>query len=115
MNGDFNWIKDEKDADFMYGGEQFEITDEDIERLKKGDILNFFVNMEYGCTLKYKKGKILNPINKNKPKWLAKDFHTLFCSECDFYFDIMTNDFLMFMNFCPNCGSDMRGKKNEDS
>lgn len=53
MTGDYKWIKDEKEADFMYGGEKFVITDEDIERLKKGDILNFFVNMEYGCTLKY--------------------------------------------------------------
>ena len=55
MTGDFNWIKDEKDADFMYGGEQFVITDEDIERLKKGEILNFFVNDEYGCILKYER------------------------------------------------------------
>lgn len=53
MNGDYAWIKDEKDADFMYGGEQFIITDEDILRLKSGDILNFFVNDEYGCILKY--------------------------------------------------------------
>lgn len=56
MTGDFNWIKDEKDADFMYGGERYIITDEDIEKLKNGEILNFFVNMEYGCTLQYEKG-----------------------------------------------------------
>lgn len=53
MTGDYNWIKSENDADFMYGGERFTITDEDIERLKNGDVINFFVNMEYGCTLKY--------------------------------------------------------------
>lgn len=53
MTGDFKWIKEEKDADFMYGGESYTITDEDIKRLKNGEILNFFVNMEYGCTLKY--------------------------------------------------------------
>lgn len=53
MTGDFNWIKSEDEADYMYGGERFTITDEDIERLKNGDVINFFVNMEYGCTLKY--------------------------------------------------------------
>ena len=37
----------------MYGGECFIITNEDIKRLKNGEIINFFVNMEYGCTLKY--------------------------------------------------------------
>ena len=58
MTGDFNWITEEKDADFMYGGEQYVITEEDIERLKKGEILNFFVNMEYGCTLKYEVNKV---------------------------------------------------------
>ena len=55
MTGDFNWIKETKDADFMYGGEIYNITDKDIERLKNGEILNFFVNMEYGCVLKYER------------------------------------------------------------
>lgn len=53
MTGDFKWLKEEKDADFMYGGEIYVITYEDIERLKNGEILNFIVNMEYGCILKY--------------------------------------------------------------
>ena len=56
MTGDFEWIKEDKEADFMYGGERYVITDEDIERLKNGEILNFFVNDEYGCILKYEKG-----------------------------------------------------------
>lgn len=56
MTGDFNWVKEENDANFMYGGERYTITDKDIERLKNGEILNFFVNMEYGCTLKYEGG-----------------------------------------------------------
>ena len=55
MIGDFKWVKDDKEADFLYGGEQFTITDEDIEKLKNGEILNFFVNDEYGCTLKYER------------------------------------------------------------
>ena len=52
---DYQWVKDIKEADFMYGGEQYTITDEDIERLKNGEVLNFYVNMEYGCTLSYEK------------------------------------------------------------
>jgi hypothetical protein len=41
----------------MFGGERYTITDKDIEKLKKGEILNFFVNLEYGCTLKYERGE----------------------------------------------------------
>lgn len=55
MTGDFKWVKEEKEADFMFGGERFAITDEDIERLKNGEILNFFVNDEYGCLLEYER------------------------------------------------------------
>lgn len=55
MTGDFKWVKDYKEADFIYGGEIYVITDDDIERLKNGEILNFFVNEEYGCILKYTK------------------------------------------------------------
>lgn len=55
MTGDFKWVKDYKEADFIYGGEIYIITDDDIDRLKNGEILNFFVNEEYGCILKYKK------------------------------------------------------------
>lgn len=57
MTGDYKWIKDENDADFMYGGELYTISGKDFERLKQGEIINFFVNMEYGCILKYEKGE----------------------------------------------------------
>lgn len=40
-------------ADYIYGGEDFMITDEDIELLKSGKIINFSINEEYGCTLAY--------------------------------------------------------------
>ena len=73
MNGDFKWIKDIADANFMYGGECYTITDEDIERLKKGEVLNFFVNMEYGCTLNYKK----EVTNKEDTKKV--------CKTCEYY------------------------------
>ena len=42
-----------KDANFMYGGEIYILTDKDIEILKSGLIINFSVNDEYGCTLQY--------------------------------------------------------------
>lgn len=44
---------DIKDCNSMYGGEAFVLTDEDIELLKQGKIINFSVNDEYGCTLRY--------------------------------------------------------------
>ena len=42
-----------EDCDSMYGGEAFVLTDKDIELLKQGKIINFSVNDEYGCTLRY--------------------------------------------------------------
>lgn len=48
--GVFNNINE---CDFMYGGEQYRLTDKDIELLKQGKIINFSVNNEYGCTLQY--------------------------------------------------------------
>ena len=41
-------------------------------------------------------------------KWKAKSFHEFFCDNCGFSFDMMKCDFLENMNFCPNCGADMR-------
>lgn len=51
------WVNSTDEADYEYGGEDIIINDEDIELLKSGKILNFDVNMEYGCTLSYKKGE----------------------------------------------------------
>lgn len=42
------------DCDYMFGGNDYIITDEDIELLKAGKIINFSVCDEYGCTLSYK-------------------------------------------------------------
>lgn len=39
--------------------------------------------------------------------WKAKSFHELFCDNCGFDFDIMRNDFIDNMNYCPNCGAKM--------
>lgn len=47
---------------------------------------------------------------KPKARWCAKNFHTCYCTNCDFMFDIMKCDFMDKMKFCPNCGSDMRCK-----
>ena len=42
-------------------------------------------------------------------KWEALNYHTCYCTNCRFDFDIMKCDFMTKMNFCPNCGADMRG------
>lgn len=44
-----------KECNYMHGGCDFIITDKDIELLKAGKIINFSVNLEYGCTLTYEK------------------------------------------------------------
>lgn len=49
----YHWIRDRNDWNSLYGGERIEIDDEDIERLKNGEMINFFVNQEYGCLLQY--------------------------------------------------------------
>ena len=50
-----NVIDNLRDAKYLYGGQDFVLTDEDIELLKSGKIFNFFVEDEYGCTLRYEK------------------------------------------------------------
>lgn len=40
-------------------------------------------------------------------KWLAKSFHEVYCDNCGFDFDIMTNKFIDKMKYCPNCGAKM--------
>ena len=50
----------------------------------------------------------LPPINPQKTgHWKAKSFHEVFCDNCGFDFDIMRNDFIDKMNFCPKCGCRM--------
>lgn len=41
------------ECDFMYGGSVYIITEDDIELLKSGKIINFSCNVEYGCALIY--------------------------------------------------------------
>ena len=45
--------------------------------------------------------------------WKAKSFHELFCDNCGFDFDIMRNDFLDKMKYCPNCGAKMESEDKE--
>lgn len=53
MNKDqlIKYVTDRKDADYIYGGENYVIDIEDMVQLLEGKLLNFDVNMEYGCTL----------------------------------------------------------------
>ena len=52
----------------------------------------------------------LSSADRPQWKWKAKSFHEFFCDNCGFSFDMMQCDFLENMNFCPNCGADMREK-----
>lgn len=54
MIEEFWTLKDSKEeCDYMFGGCDFSINDEDIAALKSGKVINFSVNCEYGCTLSY--------------------------------------------------------------
>lgn len=44
-----------EECNYMHGGGDYIITDKDIELLKAGKVINFSVNLEYGCTLTYEK------------------------------------------------------------
>lgn len=47
--------------------------------------------------------------------WKAKSFHEVFCDNCGFDFDIMRNDFIDKMYYCPNCGARMESEGRNDS
>lgn len=52
----WNYCDTMDEVDNLYGrGGDFILNDKDIEILMNGGIINFSVNMEYGCTLRYKK------------------------------------------------------------
>lgn len=46
-------------------------------------------------------------------KWLAKSFHEVYCDNCGFDFDIITNEFMDKMKYCPNCGAKMESEDKE--
>ena len=46
---------------------------------------------------------------RKKGKWLDNDRYGYLCSECGAYLEIDCGD--AEMNFCPNCGADMRSRK----
>ena len=45
------YVTDRNEADYICGGENYVIDLEDMIQLIDGKIINFDVNMEYGCTL----------------------------------------------------------------
>jgi hypothetical protein len=50
---------------------------------------------------------------RKKGKWIAKSFHEVYCDNCKFDFDIMTNEFIDKMKYCPNCGAKMESEDKE--
>ena len=51
----WNYCDTMEEVDYLYGGEDYILNDKDIEHLMNGGIINFSVNAEYGCTLRYEK------------------------------------------------------------
>ena len=86
---------------------------EQIERLRelsKKDKLGLIPWNGYSEILNQAADTIEQLAAKARPKtghWKAKSFHELFCDNCGFDFDIMRNDFIDNMNYCPNCGAKM--------
>lgn len=63
-----------------------------------------------GSPCEYQNEDIKIPHEERKTgRWKAKDFHTCYCPNCNFTFDIMNCDFMDKMRFCPNCGAKMEG------
>lgn len=52
---------------------------------------------------------------KKGAAWKAKNFHVVYCNNCKFEFDIMRCEFIGQMNYCPNCGADMRQHTKEEN
>lgn len=54
----WNTIEDIKDAEYLWGGADYVLTEDDLKALQEGKIINFSVNMEYGCTLRVEKKEV---------------------------------------------------------
>ena len=48
---------------------------------------------------------------RKKGKWIHDNPNSFKCSRCNKYLDIGCGN--MKMNFCPNCGADMRGNSDD--
>ncbi len=46
--------------------------------------------------------------------WKARNFHVLYCTNCEFDFDIMKCEFISEMKYCPHCGAKMEGEHETD-
>ena len=81
--------------------------EEDMKAIIQIDVPNYQIGQEVSIYFKDTmmiKGIVQEPKTGH---WKAKSFHELFCDNCGFDFDIMRNDFIEKMNFCPNCGCRM--------
>lgn len=69
-----------------------------------------------GYEWQFKKLCNLPPVTPKQKvgKWLAKSFHEVYCDNCGFDFDIMTNEFIDKMKYCPSCGACMVESEGEE-
>lgn len=58
-----------------------------------------------------KRGKWISKVNMEYVDKNKIEHHHGMCSECELIYDFV--DLAKWFRFCPNCGADMRGEKNE--
>lgn len=77
--------------------------------MKEGEVFDRVVNVNIAIDM------AIEALKEQKVgRWKAKDFHTCYCTNCNFTFDIMKCDFMDKMMFCPNCGAIMGADEREE-
>ena len=72
----------------------------------RDNVFHDFTDEFWGVMQCIREAPIVEPKQKTG-RWLANSFHEVYCDQCGFYFDIMKNEFIDKMKFCPNCGAGM--------
>ena len=84
------------------GAFDISLKDEYAVKVERASLVAFRETLEYMPSAQ---------AEPKKGKWMHDNPNTFRCSRCNKYLDISCGN--MKMNFCPNCGADMRGEKEE--